>query len=112
MEVRGNMRAMVARLWREERGQNMVEMALLLPVLLVLVFGVIEFARGYNYSDQTSQIANETARWIIVDRNDETYGDTAGYRRVIRKYESDNTWQKVFASHGVVVLHKRATTAS
>lgn len=46
----------------------MVEMALLLPILLLLIFGVIEFARAYNYSDQTSQIANETARWIIVDQ--------------------------------------------
>ena len=62
------MRAMVARLRQEERGQNMVEMALLLPILLVLVFGVIEFARAYNYSDQTSQVANETARWIIVNQ--------------------------------------------
>ena len=46
----------------------MVEMALLLPILLLLVFGVIEFARAYNYSDQTSQVANETARWIIVNQ--------------------------------------------
>ena len=46
----------------------MVEMALLLPVLLLLIFGVIEFARAYNYSDQTSQIANETARWAIVNQ--------------------------------------------
>ena len=62
------MRAMVARLRCEERGQNMVEMALLLPILLLLVFGVIEFARAYNYSDQTSQVANETARWVIVSQ--------------------------------------------
>jgi hypothetical protein len=46
----------------------MVEMALLLPVLLLIIFAVIEFARGYNYSDQTSQIANETARWVVVDQ--------------------------------------------
>ena len=62
------MPSMIARLRNEERGQNMVEMALLLPILLVLVFGVIEFARAYNYSDQTSQVANETARWIIVNQ--------------------------------------------
>jgi Flp pilus assembly protein TadG len=46
----------------------MVELALLLPMLLLIIFAVIEFARGYNYSDQTTQIANETARWVIVDQ--------------------------------------------
>lgn len=53
---------------REERGQALVELALVLPILLVLVFGIIEFAKGFNYWDQTSQVANETARWIIVDQ--------------------------------------------
>lgn len=62
------MGGLLARLRREEKGQNMVELALLLPLVLLLIFGVIEFARAYNYSDQTSQIANETARWIIVDQ--------------------------------------------
>ena len=64
----GGMGRMPARLRREERGQNLVELALILPMVLLLIFGVIEFARAYNYSDQTSQVANETARWIIVDQ--------------------------------------------
>jgi len=49
-----------------------------------------------------------TARWIIVDRNDETYGDVAGFRRYIRKYESDLHWRKVFSSRGITVLEKRS----
>lgn len=57
-----------ARLRREERGQNLVELALILPVVLLLVFGIIDFARAFNYKDQTTQIANETARWVIVNQ--------------------------------------------
>jgi uncharacterized membrane protein len=48
------------------------------------------------------------ARWIIVDRNDETYGDTAGFKRYIRKYVSDAGWRTVYSSHGVTVLEKRS----
>jgi uncharacterized membrane protein len=48
------------------------------------------------------------ARWIIVDRNDETYGDVAGFRRYIRKYEADKRWRTVYSSRGVTVLEKRS----
>jgi uncharacterized membrane protein len=52
------------------------------------------------------------AKWIIVDRNDETYGDVAGFRRYIRKYESDRSWRTVYSSRGVTVLEKRSNGAS
>jgi uncharacterized membrane protein len=48
------------------------------------------------------------ARWIIVDRNDATYIDAKGYKRVIRKYEANKAWQVVYSSHGIIVLHKRS----
>jgi uncharacterized membrane protein len=47
------------------------------------------------------------ARWIIADINDATYADAAGYKRVVRKYESAKDWRIVFSSHGVTVLRKR-----
>lgn len=75
MNVRvGEMGRIRARLCREERGQNLVELALVLPIILLLVFGIIDFARAFNYKDQTTQIANETARWIIVDQIPGTLG--------------------------------------
>jgi len=49
------------------------------------------------------------ARWIVVDRNDDTYIDAKGYKRVIRKYEATTSWQTVYSSHGIAVLHKRST---
>ncbi|HUS89454.1 MAG TPA: TadE family protein [Desulfosporosinus sp.] len=41
---------MIRRLWKGERGQALVEMALVLPLLFLLLFGVIEMGRvGYAY---------------------------------------------------------------
>jgi hypothetical protein len=47
------------------------------------------------------------AHWIVVDINDSTYGDTRGFQRVVREYESRRDWRIVYSSHGVTVLHKR-----
>jgi uncharacterized membrane protein len=49
------------------------------------------------------------AQWIIVDRHDWTYLDVGRYKRQIRRYEAGEAWRVVFSSHGIVVLHKRAT---
>ena len=51
------------------------------------------------------------ARWIVLDRNDDTYIDAKGYERVIRKYDRSKVWHVVFSSHGVQVLHKRGRPA-
>jgi len=50
------------------------------------------------------------AQWIVADTNDRMYHRPAVMRGDVRKYESDRTWQVVFHSHGVVVLHKRPTS--
>jgi Flp pilus assembly protein TadG len=60
----------------------MVELALLLPLLLLLVFGIVDFARGFNYKDQATQVANEAARWFVVDQYPGVLNppDTASYK--------------------------------
>jgi uncharacterized membrane protein len=45
-------------------------------------------------------------RWIIVDINDPTYSDSRGYKRIVRRYETDKAWRVVFSSHGVAVLKR------
>jgi hypothetical protein len=52
------------------------------------------------------------SHWIVVDVRDGTYVDVAGFKRFVRKYESDKDWRTVYSSHGVTVLHKRPSTAS
>jgi hypothetical protein len=52
------------------------------------------------------------SRWVIVDINDTTVGDSADYRRVVRNYEHNKAWRNVYSSHGIAVLHRRATARS
>ena len=47
----------------------MVEMALVLPILLLLVLGIVDFSRALNYWNDTNQLAGEAARHAAVNRN-------------------------------------------
>jgi Flp pilus assembly protein TadG len=46
----------------EERGAAAVEMALILPVLILLVFGIIQFSLAYNRQQGLHAAAREGAR--------------------------------------------------
>lgn len=48
---------------RKERGQSMTEFALVLPILLLLIFGVIDFGRLLFLYVQVSNGAREAARY-------------------------------------------------
>jgi Flp pilus assembly protein TadG len=52
---------------REERGVVLVEFAIVVPVLLLLLLGIIDFGRFLNYSEQQQQMAAQAARWAAVD---------------------------------------------
>jgi Flp pilus assembly protein TadG len=47
---------------RRDRGATAVEMAIVLPVLLMIVFGVIDFGRMYNAQVTLTEAAREGAR--------------------------------------------------
>ena len=49
------------------RGAAMVEMALVLPVFLMLVMGIIEFGRGMMVSNLVTNAAREGARMAVLD---------------------------------------------
>ncbi len=49
---------------RRQRAQALVELALALPVLLILVAGVLELGRGYSFAVETSDAARDAARYI------------------------------------------------
>lgn len=53
---------------RNDRGQAIVELALALPVLMLVLFGAIELVRGVSYWLDANHIANEGARWAAVNR--------------------------------------------
>lgn len=52
-----------------ERGAVLVEFALVLPLLLLLLLGTVEFGRAFNYWIDENHLANVAARWAAVDKN-------------------------------------------
>ena len=52
--------------WREETGANAVEFALVLPILLMLVFGGITGGLLYNQQQQLTHAAREGARYAAT----------------------------------------------
>jgi hypothetical protein len=51
-----------------ESGQALPEFALVLPLLLVLLFGMLDFGKAFNYWIDTTQITAEGARYAAVNR--------------------------------------------
>lgn len=60
---------------RGRRGQALVEFALILPVLLLLVLGLVDFARAWNVFQVITDAAREGARTAVVDDTDITEDD-------------------------------------
>ncbi|RZU66668.1 TadE-like protein [Microterricola gilva] len=54
------------RIRRDERGAAAIEFALILPILLVLVLGIVEFGRAYNVQISLSNAAREGARSMAI----------------------------------------------
>jgi hypothetical protein len=52
-----------------QRGAVLVEFALVLPLLLLLLLGIFEFGRAFNYWIDQTHLANIGARWAAVDQN-------------------------------------------
>lgn len=54
---------------RDESGAAVVEFALVLPILILLVLGIIEFSRAYNAQISLSAAAREGVR-VMAIKND------------------------------------------
>jgi Flp pilus assembly protein TadG len=52
-----------------EAGAALVEFALVLPILLVLLLGMLDFGKAFNYWIDQTHLANEGARWAVVNKN-------------------------------------------
>jgi Flp pilus assembly protein TadG len=57
-----------------ERGQALVEFALVVPLFLILVLGIIQFGIGLNFWLDLNRLANQGARWAVVNCNPASTG--------------------------------------
>jgi len=64
---------------RQEEGVALVEFALVAPLLLVILFGMLDFGRTFNYWIDATHLANEGARWAVVNKNPASSGTLQDY---------------------------------
>ena len=62
---------MKMRLRTERRGQSLVEFALILPIFLLVLFGIIDLGRGVYAYNTIQNAAREAVRVAIVDQNED-----------------------------------------
>jgi Flp pilus assembly protein TadG len=70
--VSGLRPTVILRRLRCERGQALVEFALVAPVLLLVLFAVLDFGKAFNYWNDETQLAAEGARLAIVNADPAT----------------------------------------
>ena len=58
------------RLLGDERGQALAEFALVLPLILLFIAGVVEMGRAWNLKQVVTDAAREGARWTVVQDQD------------------------------------------
>lgn len=63
------MRLLSKPMLRGEEGTALVEFALILPILALLLFAMLDFGKAFNYWIDETHLANEGARWAVVNRN-------------------------------------------
>lgn len=57
---------------QNERGQSLVEFAIILPVLLLIVVGTIDLGLGFKTYITLTNAAREGVRWISIHPTDQT----------------------------------------
>src|SRR5919201_6035109 len=66
--LRSRLPSLRSRVW-DERGVALVEFALVVPLVLLLILGMIDFGKAINYWIDETHLANEGARWAAVNKN-------------------------------------------
>ena len=54
---------------RDERGQALAEFALILPLILLFIAGIVEMGRAWNIKQAVTDAAREGARYAVVQDN-------------------------------------------
>ncbi|PKM76263.1 MAG: pilus assembly protein TadE [Firmicutes bacterium HGW-Firmicutes-15] len=61
---------MLREVFKSQQGQALVELALVLPILLMLLFGIIEFGRIFGAYMVITNLSREGARYGVVGHDD------------------------------------------
>lgn len=53
----------------QDRGVVMIEFAIILPVLILIILGILYFGRYENYANQETQLSEQGVRWAALNTN-------------------------------------------
>jgi Flp pilus assembly protein TadG len=53
----------------DESGVALVEFALIVPLLILILFAILDFGRAFNYWNDETHLANEGARFAAVNKS-------------------------------------------
>jgi Flp pilus assembly protein TadG len=70
---------------KNEKGQAMVEFALVLPVLLLIIAGIIDFGLIFNQKVLANNASREAARYVAVHYSEELKSPTAANTKALEK---------------------------
>lgn len=59
-----------------QAGVALVEFALVVPILFIVLFGILDFGKAFNYWNDETHLASEASRFAAVNRNPATDGST------------------------------------
>jgi Flp pilus assembly protein TadG len=74
---------LVARATRDRRGQALAEFALVLPLVLLFMAGIIEMGRAWNIKQVVTDAAREGARYTVV--KDQTVDSNAVKTKIMER---------------------------
>jgi len=74
-----------------QRGQSLLEFAMVLPLLLLIALGVIEFGRAYYQYNTLSKAVREAARYMSMQKYDSVGRDRAKNMAVYGNREGTGT---------------------
>jgi Flp pilus assembly protein TadG len=60
---------LLGRISRDESGAALVEVALVFPVVLLLLFGMLDFGKAFNYWIDSTHLSATGVRWAAVNTN-------------------------------------------
>lgn len=62
--------------YKSEKGQAMVEFALILPVLFLIIGGIIDFGWIFHHQSIANNACREGARYAAIHSSEPSYNDT------------------------------------
>ena len=86
---------------RDQSGQALVEFAIILPLVLMILLGVIDFGLAFNSQNDESNLANVAVR--LADVNLCTQCNAADGTSQIVKYVAQQADTKQLTSNGLTI---------